>query len=215
MARNIQEPRFCHDNGVALWNIYWRLQRLNLSSIDPRTWERSHAGSAYYAPVADRPNLHLLVESLVEKIILEKSESDVVATGVQFTRNGRCEIRKARKEVLLCAGVFQSPQILELSGIGSRKLLQSHGIDIVVENTNVGENLQDHPMSGMSFEVIDGLPTIDMIRDPNVIQGAMEAYQTSRAGPLTSGYHSVPFRRLPPRRRIPLRKRKDRAYRAP
>ena len=162
-----------------------------LSSVDPKTWERSHAGSAYYAPIADRSNLHLLTNSLVEKIILDKSESDVIATGVQFTRNGRSEIRNARKEVLLCAGVFQSPQLLELSGIGSPKLLQSHGIDIVMENTNVGENLQDHPMSGMSFEVIDGLPTIDMIRDPAVIQGAMEAYQSSRAGPLTSCYHSV------------------------
>lgn len=162
-----------------------------LSSIDPKTWERSHSGSAYYAPVADRPNLHLLTESLVEKIILDKSESDVVATGVKFTRNGRSEIRKARSEVLLCAGVFQSPQILELSGIGSLKLLQSHGIDVVVDSHNVGENLQDHPLSGMCFEVIDGLPTIDMIRDPAVLQGAMEAYQSFRAGPLTSGFHSV------------------------
>ena len=52
-----------------------------LSSIDPKTWERSHAGSASYSPVADRPNLHLLTESLVEKVILEKSGSDVIATG--------------------------------------------------------------------------------------------------------------------------------------
>lgn len=162
-----------------------------LSSVDPKTWERSYAGSAYYAPVADRPNLHLLTDSLVEKIVLDKSGSDVVATGVKFTRDGKSEVRKARKEVLLCAGVFQSPQLLELSGIGSPKLLQTHKIDTVVENRNVGENLQDHPMSGMSFEVVDGLPTIDMIRDPAVIQGAIEAYQSARAGPLTSGFHSV------------------------
>ena len=163
----------------------------SLSSVDPKSWERSHAGSAYYAPVADRPNLHLLTDAYVEKIILEKSESAVMATGVQFTYNGRSEVRKARNEVLLCAGVFQSPQILELSGIGSPKLLQSHGIDVKVENPNVGENLQDHPMSGMCFEVVDGLPTIDMIRDPSVIQGAMEAYQSARAGPLTSAFHSL------------------------
>lgn len=162
-----------------------------LSSIDPKTWERSHAGSAYYTPVADRPNLHLLTESLVEKIIFDKSESDVVATGVQFIHNGRSEVREARMEVLLCAGAFQSPQLLELSGIGSSKLLKSHGIDVLVENPNVGENLQDHPLSGICYEVIDGLPTIDMIRDPAVIQSAMEAYQSSRAGPLTSGFHSI------------------------
>ena len=162
-----------------------------LSSVDPKTWERSHAGSAYYAPVADRQNFHLLTDALVEKIILDKSESAVMASGVQFTYNGRSEVRKARNEVILCAGVFQSPQILELSGIGSPQLLKSYGIEVKVENPNVGENLQDHPMSGMCFEVADGLPTIDMIRDPSVIQSAMEAYQSARAGPLTSSFHSI------------------------
>lgn len=183
-----------------------------LSSIDPKNWERSHAGSAYYAPVADRPNLHLYTNSQVEKIIFEKprrirgtelrihdpveysdeqSYEEIVAVGVRFTRNGKREIRRARDEVILCAGVFQSPQILEISGIGSPNLLRSHGIQVVVENPNVGENLQDHPVTGMSFEVVDGLPTIDMIRDPQVIQAAMGAYQSSRQGPLTSGFHSV------------------------
>ncbi|KAL8695939.1 MAG: hypothetical protein Q9201_007896 [Fulgogasparrea decipioides] len=162
-----------------------------LSSIDPKTWERSHAGSAYYSPVADRPNLHLLTDSIVEKIIMENTGSEVIATAVQFTRNGNTEVRKARNEVLLCAGVFQSPQLLELSGIGSTKLLKSHGIEVIVDNPHVGENLQDHPMSGLCFEVADGIPTIDMIRDPAVVESAMEAYQSARVGPLTSGFHSV------------------------
>lgn len=162
-----------------------------LSTVDPKKWERSHAGSAYYAPVADRPNLHLLTDSLVEKIILDQSGPDLVATGVQVSHEGRREIMEARKEVLLCAGVFQSPQLLELSGIGSAELLRSHGIDVKLDNPNVGENLQDHPMSGMCFEVIDGLPTVDMIRDPAVLQGAMEAYQNARTGPLTAAFHSI------------------------
>lgn len=163
-----------------------------LSSVDPRTRERSHAGSAYYAPIVDRPNLHLLTDTLVEKIVFAKSETaTVTATGVQFTHKGSCQVRKARNEVLLCAGVFNSPQILELSGVGSSKLLQSHGINVVVESLNVGENLQDHPMTGMSFEVVDGLATRDMVRDPKIIKGAMEAYQSSRKGPMSSTAHSV------------------------
>ena len=162
-----------------------------VSSIDPQKWERSYAGSAYYSTVADRPNLHLFTDAMVEKILLDKSGSDVIATGVKFTHNGNNDVRNARKEVLLCAGVFQSPQLLEISGIGSSKLLRSHGIEAIVDNPNVGENLQDHAMSGTCFEVIDGLPTRDMVRDPAVIQGAMEAYQSRRAGPLTAGPHSV------------------------
>ncbi|KAL8759407.1 MAG: hypothetical protein Q9199_000776 [Rusavskia elegans] len=163
-----------------------------LSTVDPTNWERSHAGSAYYAPVADRPNLQMLTDTLVEKIILEKSSTDgIIAKGVKFQHNGIPQACIARREVILCAGAIQSPQLLELSGIGSSEILKSYGVEVIVDNPHVGENFQDHPMTGMSFEVIEGLPTIDMIRDPKVIQGAQEAYQTSRQGPLTAGFHSV------------------------
>ncbi|KAK9327734.1 hypothetical protein V1520DRAFT_357651 [Lipomyces starkeyi] len=136
--------------------------------------------------------MHLITECQVEKLALELlSSGDVVAAGVYVTRNGTKELLKARKEVLLCAGVFHSLQLLELSGIGDAQLLQSHGIEVLVDNPNVGENLQDHPLTGMCYEVVDGLPTIDMIRDPEVIQGAMTAYMTSREGPLTSGFHAA------------------------
>ncbi|KAL8671561.1 MAG: hypothetical protein Q9168_003946 [Polycauliona sp. 1 TL-2023] len=163
-----------------------------LSTVDPANCERSHAGSAYYAPIATRPNLHVLTDTIVEKILLEQSDMDgVVAKGVNIRHNGASHSCIAQREVILCAGVIQSPQLLELSGIGSSEILESHGIQVVVDNPHVGENLQDHPMTGMSFEVVDGLPTIDMIRDPQVIQGAQEAYQTSRQGPLTAGFHSI------------------------
>ena len=100
--------------------------------------------------------------------------------GIQVVRDGKVEVFEAKREVLLCARVFQSPQLLKLSRIGSPKVLQKHGIDILVENVHVGENLQDHPLTGICFEVVDGLPSIDMIRDPHVIQEAMSAYMTAR-----------------------------------
>ncbi|KAL8989551.1 MAG: hypothetical protein Q9177_001587 [Variospora cf. flavescens] len=164
-----------------------------LSTVDPHTWERSHAGSAYYTPIKDRPNLCLLTETQVQKIILEKqSATNVVAKGVSFLdHGGMSRTKMAKREVIVCAGAIHSPQLLELSGIGSAHILRSHGTEVFYNNPYVGENFQDHPMTGMSFEVIDGLPTIDMIRDPQVIQGATEAYQTSRQGPLTAGFHSV------------------------
>ncbi|KAL8640852.1 MAG: hypothetical protein Q9228_002272 [Teloschistes exilis] len=163
-----------------------------LSTVDPTNWERSHAGSAYYAPVADRPNLQMLTDTFVEKILLEQSDTDgVIAKGVNLRHNGVSQSCMARREVILCAGAIQSPQLLELSGIGSSKILKACGVQLIVDNPHVGENFQDHPMTGSSFEVIDGLPTIDMIRDPKVIQAAQEAYQSSRQGPLTAGFHSV------------------------
>lgn len=61
----------------------------------------------------------------------------------------------------------------------------------MVNNAYVGENLQDHPLTGICLEVVDGLPTIDMIREPQVIQAAVETYQTSRQGPLGATAHSI------------------------
>ena len=115
------------------------------------------------------------------------------ATGVQFKPKDAAQARtiSTAKEVLLCAGAFQSPQLLELSGIGSPALLQQYGIKVVLDNPNVGENLQDHCITGISFEVVDGLPTLDMNRDPAVIGAAIESYTKTRSGPLVSVMNSI------------------------
>lgn len=163
------------------------------ASVDPKTKERSYAASGYYAPASSRPNLHLMTETMVEKITLQRAREGLVATGVQFSCQGKRQTLAARKEVILAAGVIQTPQLLELSGIGSSELLPSLGIEVKVSNPYVGENLQDHPLTGLSLEVNDGIPTTDMIRDPAVVQAAMEAYQTAKAGPLTASFNSLAF----------------------
>ena len=83
---------------------------------------------------------------------------------------------------------MQSPKILELSGIGNKSLLDSHRIKITIENPNVGENLQDHVISGISFEVADGVETADDLArgKPGALQAAMGAYMTRQTGPLSS-----------------------------
>lgn len=109
-----------------------------LSTVDPTNWERSHAGSAYYAPVADRPNLQMLTDTFVEKILLEQSDTDgIIAEGVNLRHNGVSQFCMARREVILCAGAIQSPQLLELSGIGSSKILKACGVQLIVDNPHV------------------------------------------------------------------------------
>ncbi|KAI9895083.1 MAG: hypothetical protein M1814_000308 [Vezdaea aestivalis] len=150
--------------------------------------ERSFSGNAYWKPNAERPKLHVLINAHVYKIIFQKlPDQELVATGVEFTVNASRYLVKATKEVLLCAGSFGSPQILELSGVGGSDLLHQHGIEVLLDNPNVGENLQDHTMCPISFETHDGLPTNESTKDPMFNEAATEAYKTDRTGPLVSG----------------------------
>ncbi|MCJ1384003.1 hypothetical protein MMC17_007118 [Xylographa soralifera] len=166
------------------------------SSTDPVFW--SSSTTAYYMPVKGRENLTILTEAVVGKILLEmeretsihdKNEKQVVAKRVEFVHQGDRRCIKAKKEVILAAGASQSPKLLELSGVGSSELLQLHNIPTIVDNSFVGENLQDHLFTALYFEVNDEVVTKDdLLRQvPAVLQKAMVEYQTGRTGPLCVG----------------------------
>lgn len=161
----------------------------NPATVDSSTVERSYSATAYYGPASVRSNLHVLTGSLVEKINLDDSAEPIVASSVRYSNKGQIRTVKARKEVILAAGAFHSPKLLELSGIGSAELLKAHGIPLIVDNPYVGENLQDHILTGISFEVEDGIPTGDDLlrQNPEAVQAAMMAYQTSKTGPFCNG----------------------------
>ena len=101
---------------------------------------RSSASNAYIETAKKRTNLKILTNVLVEKVTLENKK----ATGIEFSVNGNKKTLKANKEVILCAGSIGSPQLLQLSGIGPKKVLNDVGIEILHELSGVGENLQDH-----------------------------------------------------------------------
>jgi choline dehydrogenase-like flavoprotein len=153
----------------------------SLSSVDPKSGERSYSGTVYFEPVAHRENLHLLTGDLGEKILLEKKQSGVRATGVQFQHNGTTMTAISKMEVILAAGGLQSPKILELSGIGKAELLSQYGIEVFIDNPYVGENLQDH--------IIDRIGLVgfgsDRVLMPNQepIDAAIAKYGTKRSAP--------------------------------
>lgn len=95
----------------------------------------------------------------------------------------------ARKEIIIAAGAFNTPKLLELSGIGNKDLLTKYGIPTIIENSGVGENMQDHLASGISFEVADGVVTGDSLlrQEPEALQTAQQLYAEYKAGPFTSG----------------------------
>ncbi|WP_416308111.1 GMC family oxidoreductase [Neptunicella sp. SCSIO 80796] len=102
--------------------------------------QRCSAAKAYLAPIQDRTNLTIMTQVLVEKILIEQQ----VATGVQLKSGQQAIQLNARKEVIVCAGAINSPQLLMLSGIGPKRQLQNLGIKSVFDLPGVGQNLQDH-----------------------------------------------------------------------
>lgn len=105
-----------------------------------RRGQRWSTANAYLRPVLSRPNLHLCVRALSERITLDKGR----AGGVTFRHRGVRQTVRAEREVLLCGGAINSPQLLMLSGIGPGAELRSLGIDVAADLPGVGRNLQDH-----------------------------------------------------------------------
>lgn len=166
---------------------------VNAVSVDPATATRSDAATAYYEPAKARPNLHVMTGVEVQKVLFDASGDVPQATSVQASKDGKPITLEASKEVILAAGVFGSAKLLELSGIGDRKPLEKLGISVVVDNQNVGENLQDHPNVAVSFEVVDGVPTLDALQrqEPAALGAAMEEYATKQRGPFAIGGNYV------------------------
>ncbi|KZX59113.1 choline dehydrogenase [Halioglobus sp. HI00S01] len=113
--------------------------------MNQRKGQRCSAAHAFLHPVKDRPNLTIKTQAMVHGLELDSSDDKLRATGVKARiGKGEAQIFKARKEVILAAGSIGSPQLLQLSGIGPRPLLEKHGIEVRQELSGVGENLQDH-----------------------------------------------------------------------
>ncbi len=86
----------------------------------------------------------LLTEAFVTELVLEKEGEEWVAKGVKFTHGGEEHVVKTGGEIIISGGSVQSPQLLEVSGIGRPEVLQAAGIEVKVDSPNVGENLQEH-----------------------------------------------------------------------
>lgn len=136
-----------------------------------------------------RPNFHLVTGATALKVLFDGTANHFTATGVLASFGGQEKTFHASKEVILAAGVFNTPKLLELSGVGNPKLLEKHGISVVIDNPGVGENMQDHLMTGVSYEVIDGVMTGDplMRQEPEALQQAQDLYFKHKAGPFTIG----------------------------
>ncbi|MEO5692726.1 MAG: GMC family oxidoreductase N-terminal domain-containing protein [Usitatibacter sp.] len=151
-----------------------------------RGW-RSSAASAFLHPVRARPNLTVLTGAHAERVLFEGKR----ATGVQWISNGKRASARATREVLLCAGALQTPQLLQLSGVGPAELLRSHGIDVLVDAPEVGENLQDHYQARTIVRLKKKLSLNDDVRNPLKLAAMGLRWMFTNSGPLTVGAGQV------------------------
>ncbi len=119
--------------GMGLYDstVYWDKKRNGL---------RCSTATAYLTPIAERENLTIITHAHASKVLLENK----VATGVRYLQKGHEKTIKAKREVLLSGGTFNSPQLLLLSGIGPSDKLTPHNIEVKHELPGVGANFQDH-----------------------------------------------------------------------
>ncbi|MEL6723390.1 MAG: choline dehydrogenase [Pseudomonadota bacterium] len=151
---------------------------------------RCSAAVAYLNPAKKRPNLQIETKALAARVLFDGQ----TATGVEYTQNGQTKVAKARAEVILAGGAINSPQLLELSGIGNPELLQDKGIEVVSGLPGVGENLQDHFVLGNRYRMKPGSPSVNEQSRGLSMIGEVFKYLTQRKGLLTlSAAHVAAF----------------------
>ncbi|KAJ4464642.1 alcohol oxidase [Lentinula edodes] len=168
------------------------------ASVDPATGNRTYSGRNYLLPNVGRSNLAVLTGAQATKIQFTQSGGNATATGVQFSANGTNYTVSSRKEVILSAGSLHTPQLLELSGIGDEARLTALGIPVVVANSDVGENLQDHQTLNSGFLLNDpDVPTVDtLFSNASFAATQEELYLTNHTGFFTYTPSALSFHPL-------------------
>ncbi|KAL9082514.1 MAG: hypothetical protein Q9165_008872 [Trypethelium subeluteriae] len=164
-----------------------------LAAVNSSTGTRSYAANAYLQPNLERPNLKVLTGATVSKIILDKNGSRRTARAVEFLHGSERHVVQTNKEVIVSCGVVQSPQVLELSGIGDPDILRQADVSCLVNLPSVGENLQDHPGTMISWTLSPSTKTMDQLADPAALAAAQEEYVSTHSGILRSVNSSMGF----------------------
>ncbi|MER9632925.1 GMC family oxidoreductase N-terminal domain-containing protein [Mesorhizobium sp. M0228] len=148
--------------------------------ITTRNGRRMSAARAFLRPAMKRKNVRVEINTLATKILFEGKR----AVGIEYLQNGATKTARAGREIILSGGSVNSPQLLQLSGVGPSALLGALGIPVVHANENVGANLQDHV--GINYTFKGRLPTLNQILRPwwgKLLVGMQ--YVFLRSGPLS------------------------------
>ncbi|KAG5351591.1 hypothetical protein C0989_005670 [Termitomyces sp. Mn162] len=161
--------------------------------VDGTTGIRGSSANGYLAPqFLQRPNLNVLVNAEVSRLIQTSNGSVPTFRGVEFRQNegGQLYYLNATKEVILSAGSIGSPHIMLNSGIGPATDLKAIGVEPIVNLTDVGENFADHSVMAHPF-IVNSNNTFEKIRDPANIPGELDLWNKTHGGPLVDTIASM------------------------
>ena len=146
-----------------------------------RSGRRASTAVAYLGAAKGRRNLHVETEVLVQRIIFDGRR----AAAVEYRKHGTLRTVRARQQIMVCGGAFNSPQLLQLSGVGPPELLRRHGIGIVLDAPGVGNDLQDHLQVRVVMRCTKPVTLNDVVNHPvrRILAGLH--YAALRQGPLT------------------------------
>jgi len=153
-----------------------------LFQVTQKRGRRWSAADAYLRPALGRPNLTVRTDALATRVCVENG----TASGVEYRHQGSVRLARARREVVLCGGAINSPQLLMLSGIGPADHLRELGIGVVVDSPSVGSRLQDHPLAPAVW-FTEG--TADLYNGETFAR--MAQWKARQSGPLTSSVAEV------------------------
>jgi len=149
--------------------------------VTMRDGQRCSTYHAFLQPILSRPNLDVVVGAQVDRVLFDNAR----ACGVAYQFKGVDKQAVATNEVVLCAGAIDSPRVLMRSGIGPSKELNALNIPVLVDNPEVGSNLQDHFIVPMMWQLKDGVPSLNnRLQGFGVIKEALR-YFISRHGAMT------------------------------
>ena len=154
---------------------------------------RSYSASGYLEPALKRDNLKVITNAHAARAVLSQDSGLVKVTGVEFLHKGKLYVAEAVREVVICAGAFLSPQLLELSGIGDPSILARAGVQTIVKNEEVGANFQDHILTGISYTLGPNTESREILQHEGIKEKAMDQYSKSQTGPLSTSSSNTGF----------------------
>jgi len=146
-----------------------------------RRGRRASTAVAYLRPATARTNLRVETSALAQRIVFDGRRADAV----EYRQAGNLRTARARKEILVSSGAYNSPQLLQLSGVGPAELLRMHGINVVLDAPGVGHDLQDHLQVRMVMRCSQRITLNDIVNHPIRRMLAGARYAAFRTGPLT------------------------------